>query len=282
MRIVAPFVCMSLGCKDPLVVKEYLALVSVSPGQGATAVAVDTHIVAGFSEPLLGASVDAQSAYLEDGSGMPVVANVTYNDTAHWVIIEPETDLMPSTSYTITFTSEIQGKYSGNLISPLQTTFTTAGGNPSNELPVANAGPDQTLALGGIVELNGGESTDPEGATISFAWRLLATPVESTSTLADPTIVQPRFTPDMPGEYIVGLVVNDGLQDSSEDFVVIRVTGSAPPSEDAPEDDPESGSDMDDTSTPTTEDTASGLDTGSTALDTGTESDTDTDTDTGA
>ena len=229
MRLVAPFICLSLGCKDPLVVKEYLAVVSVSPGQGATAVAVNTHVVAGFSEPLVGSSVDAQSAYLEDASGMPVVAAVTYLDTAHWVIIEPESELVPSTSYTVTFTSEIQGKYSGNLISPVQSTFTTAGGNPSNELPLASAGPDQTLTLGGIVELDGGDSIDPEGATISFSWRMVANPAESTTSIADPTIVQPRFTPDLAGEYIVGLVVNDGLQDSSEDFVVIRVSGSADP-----------------------------------------------------
>ena len=39
---------MHFGCKDPLVVKEYLTLVSVSPGQGATQVAIDTQATFGY------------------------------------------------------------------------------------------------------------------------------------------------------------------------------------------------------------------------------------------
>ena len=259
MRSAVPFLLLTLGCKDPLVVKEYLSVLSVSPGQGATQVAVDTNIVAGFSEPLVAKSVDAQSVYVEDGTGLPVVAEVTYNETAHWIIVDPEADLMPSTEYRVTFTSDIQGKHSGRLLAPLQATFTTAGTNPSNDLPIANAGPDQEVNLGPPVQLNGSNSEDPEGAALSFTWRMVSTPAESGAAIADTNISQPRFTPDIQGEYIVGLTVNDGMQDSSEDFAVIRAVGIAPP---------------EDTGSP---------DTGAPTTDTGTApstdpSDTDTDT----
>jgi hypothetical protein len=229
MRSAVPFLLFAFGCKDPLVVKEYLALVSVSPTQGATQVAVDTDVIAGFSEPLLSGSVDAQSVYLEDGTGMPIVASVTYNATAHWVVVDPEADLAPATEYRITFTSDIQGKHSGNLLAPLQSTFTTAGSNPSNDLPIANAGPDQQVNLGPPVQLNGSNSEDPEGAALSFTWRMVSTPSESAATIADTNVAQPRFTPDIQGEYIAGLMVNDGMQDSSEDFIVVQVLGLAPP-----------------------------------------------------
>jgi len=274
MRNAVPLLLFVLGCKDPLVVKEYLALVSVSPGQGATQVAVNTDVIAGFSEPLLPGSVDAQSVYLEDETGMPIVAAVTYNETAHWIVIDPEAELIPSTEYRITFTSDIQGKHSGRLLAPVQSSFTTAGSNPSNDLPIANAGPDQQVSLGPPVQLNGSNSEDPEGAALSFTWRIVSTPADSSAMIPDTTVAQPRFTPDLQGEYIAGLTVNDGTQDSSEDFVVIEALGIA-----APEDtgSPDTGTAATDTGgeTPPTSDTGEGdsdveVDTGLTDSDAGT------------
>jgi hypothetical protein len=267
MRSTVPLFLFAFACKDPLVVKEYLALVSVSPGQGSTQVAVDTNIVAGFSEPLLKGSVDAQSVFLEDGNAMPIVAAVTYNATAHWIVIDPESDLIPGTDYRVTFTSDIQGKHSGHLLAPLQSTFTTAGSNPSNELPIANAGPDQQVNLGPPVQLNGSNSEDPEGAALSFSWRILAGPADSAATIADTTVAQPRFTPDLQGEYIVALTVNDGMQDSSDDFVVIQALGIAPPDDTGSvdtgniSDDTGSSPEDTDSTTPPSSDTASPSDT---------------------
>ena len=269
MRTAVPLLFFTLGCKDPLVVKEYLALVSVSPSQGATQVALDSDVVAGFSEGLLAKSVDAQSAYIEDSTGMPVVADVTYSETSHWIVINPESDLEPATSYKVTFTSAIQGKHSGHLLSPLQSTFTTAGSNPSNDLPLADAGPDQDVNLGDVVQLNGGNSEDPEGAALSFQWRLVSKPAEAAAAIADDTVAQPRFNPDIQGEYIAGLTVNDGMQDSSEDFVIIRVLGLAPEDTGSAPDtgtpDTETGTAPEaDTATESATDTASASDSGST------------------
>jgi len=221
------------GCKDPLVVKEYLSVVSISPDQGATQVSVTTNIIAGFSEPLDPKTVDTQNAFITDNTGAPIVAAVTYNSSAHWIEIDPETNLSPDATYVVTFTSNIQGAYSGNLLSPVQSQFTTAGTNPSNDLPLAQAGPDHEAQIGDRVTFDGTASSDPEGADLRFEWRVVSAPATSETVLSSSSQPSPSIEVDAEGQFIVGLIVNDGIQDSSEDFAVIEVFGSAPPPEDS-------------------------------------------------
>jgi hypothetical protein len=224
---------MLTGCKDPVVVKEYLSVVSISPNQGATQVSVTTNIIAGFSEPLDPDSVDTQNAFITDNTGAPIVADVTYQSSAHWIVIDPETSLAPDATYVITFTSNLKGKYSGNLLSPVQSQFTTAGTNPSNDLPLAQAGPDHEAQTGDRITLDGTGSSDPEGAELSFEWRLVSAPATSETVLTSTTQPSPSIEVDAEGEFIVGLIVNDGIQDSSEDFAVIQVFGTATVPEDS-------------------------------------------------
>ncbi|MAY82407.1 MAG: hypothetical protein CL930_16700 [Deltaproteobacteria bacterium] len=237
-----------LGCKEPLVVKEYLALVSVSPGQGATQVAIDTDIIAGFSEPLVASTVDAQTAYLEDSTGLPVVASVTYDTNSHWIVIDPESDLLPDTQYTVTFTSEIEGQYAGLLLSPVQTRFTTSGESPSNGLPLSNAGADQSTTTGTTVTLDGTGSSDPEGAALFYTWRSVSAPAEASPELSDTAAASPTFVPDIQGEYVFGLTVSDGIQLSSEDFVAVQALGEASVDTGEPEETSDTGDDGSDDS----------------------------------
>ena len=235
MRIALCFTVLSLvGCKNPLVVKEYLNLVSLSPGQGATQVAVDTQVIAGFSEPLIAKSVDSQSAYITDLEGSPVVAEAIYETDAHWIVLDPESDLLADTTYVVTFTSAIRGKHAGNLLAPVQAQFTTAGTNPANGLPTANAGTDAEVTVGSSVTIDGTGSSDPEGNPLSYAWRLVSAPATASASLSAETGPETILTPDVEGEYIAGLIVNDGTQDSSEDFIVIRALGESP--DDSPTD----------------------------------------------
>lgn len=217
------------ACSDATVVKDYLALVSVSPDQGATQVAVNTDVIAGFSEALDSSTVDQQNVYITDATGGPVVASVEYNSKAHWLVVNPEADLMPNSTYVVTFTSNLKGTRSGNLLSPVQTQFTTAGINPSNGLPSAVAGEDAAAQVGDTITLDGTASTDPEGAALTFQWRVVIGPANSEASLSSTTQPTPTFTIDTEGEYVFGLVVNDGIQDSSEDFISIQALGVAPP-----------------------------------------------------
>jgi len=101
--------------------------------------------------------------------------------------------------------------------------------------PNANAGPDQNVATGVEVSLDGSESYDPDGQPLTFQWSLESKPSASALTNADvegKTTPNPSFTPDVEGAYRFRLVVNDGLTDSPPDYVEVHafpVTGNIPP-----------------------------------------------------
>jgi len=67
----------------------------------------------------------------------------------------------------------------------------------SNELPVADAGPDQTVAEGALVTLKGSSSRDAGGSALVYLWEKLEGPdVElSSATAADPPSRPPMWDP---------------------------------------------------------------------------------------
>jgi len=98
----------------------------------------------------------------------------------------------------------------------------------SNNSPIADAGPDQTVPVGTLVQLDGSQSRDPDpGDTLRFQWTLTTKPAGSGATLSDPTSPQPRFMADVAGTYESTLVVSDGKVQSLPD----RVTITARPGE---------------------------------------------------
>jgi hypothetical protein len=223
-----PLVALSLaGCKEPLVVKSYLSLVNISPAAGAAGVGLDAHVVATFSEDLDPDTVDAQTAYMEDADLLPVIASVNYDDATRSIFISPEDALTEETSYLVTFTRDISGTQSGALGAVVTSQFTTSGAAQQNQIPLADAGKDQTGSVGTKVQLDGRLSKDPEGQDLTFSWRLVAAPSGTEAELSRDDAVKSSFLPDLPGEYMVGLTVNDGIEDSSEDFVSVTVS-SAP------------------------------------------------------
>jgi len=229
MLRVALLLALSLtGCKEPLVVQSYLAMVNISPASGAAGVDVDTQIIATFSEELDPDTVDAQTVYVEDQDMMPVVVTVTYTEESQSILITPESALSEDTRYTVTFSQEIAGLASGPLGSAISSDFSTEGWAPSDELPIADAGGDQSGTVGTEVALDGRGSSDPEGQNLTYAWRIVSAPSGSTASLTWDDRSQTGFTPDLPGKFMAGLVVNDGSWDSSEDFIAIEVSSADP------------------------------------------------------
>ena len=95
-------------------------------------------------------------------------------------------------------------------------------------LPIANAGPDQTVFVGTRVQLDGSASTDPDGDLLTYQWSLMTAPTGSTAQLSNPTDVRPTITIDKPGNYVLQLVVSDGTFSSSPSQVTISTRNSAP------------------------------------------------------
>ncbi|MFA5772701.1 MAG: PKD domain-containing protein [Thermoplasmata archaeon] len=108
-------------------------------------------------------------------------------------------------------------------------------GGPSpyqqNKLPVANAGPDQTVEVNKPATLDGSGSNDPDGNAITYKWEQTDGP---SVTLSSKTVATPTFTPTDEGTYKFSLVVNDGKANSAVSVVTITVTkANNPPIADA-------------------------------------------------
>ena len=98
-----------------------------------------------------------------------------------------------------------------------------------NRPPVANAGPDQNIHANGLVTLDGSGSSDPDGNPITYAWSFLSRPPGSSAAFSNPTVVNPTFVADQPGDYQVQLIVTDSFGGISQpDQVVISTLNSAP------------------------------------------------------
>ncbi|MDP2167936.1 MAG: PKD domain-containing protein [Thermodesulfovibrionales bacterium] len=107
--------------------------------------------------------------------------------------------------------------------------FIMAGcGDFLNSAPVANAGPDQNVATGSVVTLDGSGSSDADGNALTYKWTITFTPSGSTAVLSSSTAAKPTFTADMDGSYAAILVVNDGKVDSAADTVTVMATAAAP------------------------------------------------------
>jgi len=91
-----------------------------------------------------------------------------------------------------------------------------------NTRPQARAGQDVTRNAGEVVQLEGNESADPDGSSLTYNWLQTAGPPV---TLQQPNGPTPSFVPQEAGIYSFSLVVRDGELESPPDEVVVTVVG---------------------------------------------------------
>jgi hypothetical protein len=86
-----------------------------------------------------------------------------------------------------------------------------------------------------IVEVDGGNSFDPDGEALDYWWFMNSRPVLSSAVLSDDTAVNPSFELDAPGKYEFELFVEDPDSYSEPDTVTVSTLNNppiaAPPSE---------------------------------------------------
>jgi preprotein translocase subunit SecF len=139
--------------------------------------------------------------------------------------------LSSTTSAKPTFTADVAGTYMVSLVvndGKANSTLTTVSvySSVNNSAPVANAGTNQSITVGSVVNLDGTGSTDANRDPLTYKWNLSNLPAGSGAALNSTISPNPKFTADMTGTYTAILVVNDGKADSVSSVVVITASAA--------------------------------------------------------
>ncbi len=188
------------------------------------------------------AANNAPNANAGDDQSVTIGTTVELNGTAssdpdgdplqyRWMILQaPEQSsatLDDSASATPRFTPDRVGNYRLQLIvndgsvDSAPDTVNVNVDTPPNQAPIANAGDDQSGDVGQLFTLDGSGSHDAEGAPLTYRWTIQSKPSTSTAALYNANTVNPNITPDAEGNYVIQLIVNDGLVDSAVDSVTV-------------------------------------------------------------
>ena len=166
-------------------------LQSRTPVIDATDVAVDTDVSATFSEAIDPATITASSVTLTAGT-TPVPATRTLTGAGTTLTLDPDADLAPDTTYTVTLTGAIEDTAGNPLASaPITWDFTTAADDPppgdttpptlQSRTPVIDA---TDVAVDTDVSATFSEAIDPATITASSVTLTAGTtPVPATRTL---------------------------------------------------------------------------------------------------
>ncbi len=178
------------------------------------------------------ASLDGRGSYDPDGDPLTFHWSFEYAPEASnvFALESPFTANMTAEASTSSFTLDAVGTYvialkvhDGRVFSDPD--YVIIVSEDPESVPVAQAGEDQTVALGETVSLSASGSYDPTGRSLSYAWTLVDIPDDSALTgVLDPTASGTSFTPDASGVYVVNLVVNNGIADSAADSLLVTVT----------------------------------------------------------
>jgi hypothetical protein len=191
-------------------------VVSTSPSAGATLVGVGTTVVATFFEALAPATVTTATFQLS-GPGGPVAGTVSLNAPGLIATFTPNAALNAGASYTATLTTGIKDLAANALATAVTWSFTTV----SYSVPTASAGPDQNVAWGANVTLNGTGSQDPGGHALTYTWTQMGG-ADMTGGAGHFTGATPSFT--APSEFSIllfDLTVSNGVNTSAADRVEV-------------------------------------------------------------
>ena len=110
-----------------------------------------------------------------------------------------------------------------NITDPDDDNNITDPGDTNNTIPVADPGEDQLVtATGTLITLDGNGSYDADNDPLTYNWTMTGKPFGSSAVLADDTTVNPTFTTDKEGIYMIELIVNDGTVDSNASTVTVK------------------------------------------------------------
>jgi hypothetical protein len=175
-------------------------------------------------------NLDAGSSYSAFGRPLSYKWRMMYRPNGSSATLSDKTAAQPS------FTADVEGAYLVRLIvnDGINDSARSLDGVYSdrlvilagdNQLPIADGGADHSINTGAVASLDGSASYDPEQATLTYQWTLILQPDGSTASLSSLDTTSTQLSPDRDGDYLVRLVVNDGVDDSAPD--IVRVTASS-------------------------------------------------------
>ncbi len=133
------------------------------------------------------------------------------------------------TACQTTFTPDATGTYVLSMVmndgaDDTQPDLVIVNVTSGNQAPVADCGDDVEVDVDEAAALDGSGSYDPEGAAIEYSWALSSWP-EGSSLESDDVFngdgAEPTVIPDVPGVFLVSLVVSDGEQWSDPAYCTI-------------------------------------------------------------
>lgn len=226
---------MSEAVLDPLVLfrSHVVRALPAGPNRAPTANAgSDQTVNAGDLVPLDGSrsrdpNCDPLSYKWEQQAGPAVSLNLS--DPAHPTFVAPN---VPRGGATVTLQRTVSD---GELTSePDEVNITIKN---VNHAPVADAGADQTAGEDAPVTLNGSNSFDPDGDSLTFSWVQTGGPAV---LLSDTTAAQPSFTSPLVGRageiLTFTLTVSDGLKSATDSVNVVVEDKNHPPTANAGDD----------------------------------------------
>ncbi len=126
------------------------------------------------------------------------------------------------------FTPDMEGEYTFNLVvddsqleSKQSSVRYTAKPPGINTRPFSNAGSSFAAYVNQEFQLQG-IGSDANNDAVYYRWSVLQMPQNSGASLSNPDSPWPFFTADATGNYIFGLIVNDGKQDSDLKTVTVN------------------------------------------------------------
>ncbi len=208
----------------PDAIGDYIISLTVTDSQGLAG-DPDTVLVSTFNTPPV-ADAGADQAVILLNTEIQMDGSASYDNEDDpmmylWSITQkPETstaELSDQNSINPSFIADVHGDYVIQLI----VSDPWNSGAPDSVIvsfdnikPVAELGENQSVIVGDTIYLDGSESSDENLDPLTYNWSFVIVPQDSQAQLNNPTSVDPNFVADMPGEYIVSLIVNDGSEDS--------------------------------------------------------------------
>ncbi|HEX7032348.1 MAG TPA: Ig-like domain-containing protein [Nitrososphaera sp.] len=207
-----------------------IAVIGINDAPMAVSQNITTDEDTALSITLAGTDVDPGDSLTFFTSAQP--KNGTLSGTPPDLIYTPDPNFSGIDSFTFIV------KDSSNAISGNTATVSIIV-NSVNDLPVANAGADQSVQENVVVTLDGSASSDVEtdSTSLTYSWNQTAGPPV---TLSDPTSATPEFTSPAVASaetLTFQLVVSDGIADSAPDTVNVTVLATSSGSSNDDDDD---------------------------------------------